>query len=413
MTIAHSPTEAAPAGVCPVPHTAYSHQKTAKPGPAPAGAVEKIADGQWRINGFAEARAILRGDSTQQAGFNAELIRQVSMSGNLPILYQEGREHLQQRKQTARFFTPKTTSENYRDLMVRQAERNLAVLRGAGRADLARLTMDMAVRVAAEVVGLTESRLPGMSDRLNAFFVTDPTQFSWRPDKLIKFALAQVRVAQFFFLDVQPAIAARRRAPREDVISHLIGLKYSDADILTECITYAAAGMATTREFICVAAWHFLEHPDLKAEYLAAPEERRQDLLEEILRLEPVVGHLYRRVTAPIELDTAEGHVTIPAGDLLDLNINAVNVDTSVAPEAPLSICPGREFAIEGVNPPVMGFGDGHHRCPGAYVAIQESDLFLTRLLAMPNLAIERPPTVTWSHLTAGYELRNFILRLN
>lgn len=54
----------------------------------------------------------------------------------------------------------------------------------------------------------------------------------------------------FFLLDVRPAIAARRREPREDLISHLISRGYSDMNILTECITYGAAGMVTTREFI-------------------------------------------------------------------------------------------------------------------------------------------------------------------
>jgi cytochrome P450 len=80
------------------------------------------------------------------------------------------------------------------------------------------------------------------------------------------------RTFSFFWLDVKPAIKAHRRTPKANVISHLIAQNYTDVDILTEYLTFAAAGMATTREFISVAAWHFLEQPELRAHYLVAPE---------------------------------------------------------------------------------------------------------------------------------------------
>ena len=57
-----------------------------------------------------------------------------------------------------------------------------------------------------------------------------------------------------------------------------------------------------------------------------------------------------------------------------------------------------------------MGFGDGAHRCAGLYVAIQESDIFLQRLLALENLSIQRAPDIGWNGATTGYELRNFIV---
>jgi cytochrome P450 len=59
-----------------------------------------------------------------------------------------------------------------------------------------------------------------------------------------------------------------------------------------------------------------------------------------------------------------------------------------------------------------MGFGDGHHRCPGSYLAIQETDIFLQRLLALETLHIERTPTLTWNELTTGYEVRKFLIAL-
>jgi hypothetical protein len=52
---------------------------------------------------------------------------------------------------------------------------------------------------------------------------------------------------------------------------------------------------------------------------------------------------------------------------------------------------------------------DGHHRCPGSYVALQETDIFLRRLLALDGLRIACTPTLRWNDLVTGYELRDCI----
>ena len=325
-----------------------------------------------------------------------------------PILYQEGKEHNEQRKQTARFFSPRTVSENYRELMEEFVGDLIGGLRRRRRAELDILSFKLAVKVAGKVVGLTDSRVPGMDRRLEAFFAGDVSEFGWDPRALLGFARNQIRVAAFFYLDVKPAIEARKKSPKEDVISHLISKGYGDGEILTECLTYAAAGMVTTREFISVAAWHMLEQPSVRERYLVSNEEERHALLQEILRLEPVVGHLYRRAIADIRLENGNGFITIPAGSLINLHTYAANSDESVTGECPLMIKPGRELQAAKVGPAVMSFGDGSHRCPGAYVAIQESDVFLRRLLALEDLRIERKPSVSWNDLVAGYELRGF-----
>ena len=239
--------------------------------------------------------------------------------------------------------------------------------------------MRLATQVAAQVVGLTNSSIKGMSSRLNTFFEGDPTEFSWRPDKLWRFLMTQSATLRFFYQDVKPAIRARRKQPGEDVISHLLSKGYSDAEILTECITYAAAGMVTTREFIVMAAWHLLENDTLRETYVNADEKARQNILQEILRLEPVVGHLYRRATKSLTLEHEGETLTIPAGARIDLDIRAANADPETVGAEPLQLCPARPLE-RGVQGAVMSFGDGHHRCPGAYIALQESDIFLTRL---------------------------------
>ena len=372
--------------------------------------IGRDAAGVWHVHGFAEAKALLRSTRTRQAGFMAERVALLPDTMRPPVLFQEGKAHFGQRTKTARFFTPATTDKNYRAFMNAYADDLVAELVAHGRADVSDLSMRLAVQVAARVVGLTDSRVPGMAERINAFFEQRQTQS--RAGRLLEELLGQWRTAKFFFLDVQSAIAVRRRAPKEDLITHLIEEGYGNAEILTECVTFAAAGMVTTREFIGVAAWHLLEHPELKTRYLNAPQGERYTLLHELLRFEPVVGHLLRRAQEDIEVQSEGQDVTIPAGDLVDVHLYSVNADETAVSDAPLTLCPERERAA-GVQPFVMSFGDSHHRCPGAFIAIQETDIFLTRLLALGGLVLEKAPELSWNEVVGGYELREFWVRLD
>ncbi len=397
---------------CPVEHISVSHKKTCLQelvGPD----IECDASGTWQIRNFDLTRSILRNSNTRQAGFRAELLAQVPHIIRQPILYQDGKLHHEQRRQTARFFAPRTVSLKYRELMEKLADRLVERLRFAGRADLSHLTLEMAVNVAAQVIGLTNSRMPGVDRRLDAFFQREIVPFSWKPRALWRLVGNQRAILAFFFLDVQPAIRARRRQPREDLISHLITQGYSNLEITTECVTFAVAGMATTREFISVAAWHLLEQPALRARYLVAPEEERYAILNEILRLEPVVGHIYRRATADLLLEHRGQSIVIRQGALIDLHIHSSNTDSDIVGEHALQICPARELAGERIPAELMSFGDGAHRCPGSYVAIQETDILLKRLLALGGLSIQCQPAMGWNDVIAGYELRKFMVALD
>ncbi|GMA41496.1 cytochrome P450 [Mobilicoccus caccae] len=222
-------------------------------------------------------------------------------------------------------------------------------------------------------------------------------------------ARALAPLSLFYVRDVRPAIVARRRERDEDVISHLIDQDYTDPEILIECVTYGAAGMVTTREYICMVAWHLLEDAELRRRYLTAEQTERHDILHEILRLEPVVGHLYRRATSDITLQDGGTVHHIPAGAVMDLSVRAANADPDVVGEDPLCVRPDRAMS-KGVRPEAMSFGDGNHRCPGNSLAIHETDILLTRLLALEPV-LESPPRLGWLDLIAGYELREVRLR--
>lgn len=404
----HADVKSATTG-CPF-HEGFSQRKTISPTPRPVPLVEQDAQGVWHIRGFDEARAVLRTEGTKQAGFRAENMDNLPSIIEPPILYLEGKPHHTQRAQTARFFTPKFTNENYRELMERLSDQIIAELKRKKQADLSLLSMRLAASVVRWIVGLTNSVLPGMERRIEAFFAEKQVKRGWSPRAIWDTINSQRTVIAFYLLDVLPAIRVRRKQPREDVISHLIGRGANDASILTECVTYGAAGMVTTREFIGVATWHMLEQPELRQRFLAASVEERRAILHEILRLEPIVGHIYRRTTETISFESEGRTITIPAGQLVNIHVYGTNDDERAVGNSPDQICPARELRDERVALPIMSFGDGHHRCPGAYVAIQESEIFLSRLLAIPTLRIVRKPQVGHDPTVAGYELRNFIV---
>jgi cytochrome P450 len=168
--------------------------------------------------------------------------------------------------------------------------------------------------------------------------------------------------------------------------------------------------MATTREFLTMAAWHLLDDPDLLARYRAGDTDQRVLLLQETLRLEPVVGHLYRRTTAPLTITAADGDHQLAVGTLIDLDIRAINADAATVGAEPLRLCPARELP-RSVPSTLMSFGDGNHRCPGGPLAIMETEVFLTTLLKL-DVVGDGAPSVRWNAVTAGYELSGFGVRL-
>lgn len=418
---------------CPVHSGA---RKTSRPDEPQEPRIE-LRDGVWHVRSAPVVRQVLRaGTTTVQAGFNVDMVREGNPRMRQPILYLDGPEHRKQRSAIARYFAPATVSRRYRDLMESLADDLVAQIGAGGVVDLSSITLRYSVEVAAQVIGLTNSDMAGMSRRLENFFAVPPMppqvdseadaepapsgggrartavrrakSLAGRFDAVAASARGMVPMGLFYLRDVRPAIAARRAEPQEDVISHLIGEGYRDHEILTECVTYAAAGMVTTREYISVATWHLLENDDLRARYLAGEEKERHAVLDEILRLEPVVGHLFRRTTEDMVLIDGDDEYPVEQGALLDLYIRSANADPRHVDGDPLQLCPGRELG-PGLKAEVMAFGDGSHRCPGNYIAIQESDIFLQRLLRLP-LRLVSPPDIDWVDLIAGYELRDVLV---
>lgn len=409
-------------GLSTVARTSYggrvtvSERRTDRPGEDGTAPIE-LVDGTWQVRALPLVRQVLREQSAHQAGFAAEVTRDAGVLTRLPVLFEDGERHREQRTAIARYFAPAVVDRRYRALMEERADDILSRLDGGQPVDLSVLTLHFSTQVAARVVGLTESDAEVMGRRLTGFFdqpasmrAAEPPTGLARVTSFLQSLPAMARLGVFYRQDVLPAIRARRAQRQEDVISHLLDQDYSSVEILMECLTYAAAGMATTREFLQITTWHLLERPDLRRRFLDGDQAARAAVLHETLRLEPVVGHLYRRATADLHLVATDGTAHhVPAGARLDLHIRSANADPEQLGADALLLRPGRDLP-PGIRPEVMSFGDGAHRCPGNALAMTESEIFLTRLLSR-DLELVSEPRLEWEDLIAGYAVRGLTVR--
>jgi cytochrome P450 len=352
------------------------------------------------VGSFAMAREILRNVAMKQGGAGADLI-DTGDPEKVPVFYLDGEVHKRKRSELARFFTPKAIAGRYRAVMESTTDALLATLQAKGEGLLDQISFQLAVAVAAEIVGLTDSDPVGMAARIKATLASIGNHRRKGLARLIGLLAQRYRALAFFLRDVRPAIKARRKNRREDIISHLIDENYPDTAILIECMTYAAAGMVTTREFIVMAAWHLFDRDDLRQRFVTGSEDDQFTILQEILRLEPIAALLHRRASAATPV--------LSAGTLLAIDIRAANTDEAVTGPCPFALDPDRAARMK-VNASYLNFGDGNHRCPGQQVALSETRVFLDRLLRLPGIRLVREPSMGWCEDLMSYELRDAII---
>ncbi|MGW7202648.1 cytochrome P450 [Streptomyces sp. NPDC054837] len=367
--------------------------------------IDRGDDGTWQVRGYHAARAVLRSTDTVQAGLGIETVEKMPARIRRPVLYRDGLEHREHRRQTARYFTPRRVDEHYRELTERIARRHLDTLQSEGEAWLEDLTFGVSIDVACGVIGLTRSRR-GIQRRLERFFPEEfgrPGLTSWHG---IYWLFRQnSNWLRIYLADVRPAVRAHRKRPADNLISHLIAEGCSHAEILGECLTYAAAGMVTTREFISVAAWHLFTDPALRERYTTGSESERLAVIHELLRLEPAVARLKRRTTDALSLPSTDGPVTVPADALVEIYVDEANTDPEAVGDTPTAVRLGRPTTT-GRYAAALSFGDGPHRCPGADIALMETNVFLGHLFAVEGIRMITPPRVTFQDEIGGYVIR-------
>jgi cytochrome P450 len=354
------------------------------------------------VDRFNFAREILRSPDMRQGGAGADQIP-VDNPEHISFFFLDGDLHRRRRAAIANFFAPKTIVSRYHAVIHRTMDMLIEKLRATGSAELDQLSFQMAVDVVAEIVGLTNSDKTQLARRVrDVLQSTVLTRRKGRLGQILQKAISAYYVMLFFQFDLLPAIKARKIEPKEDVISYMIKEGYSKQGMIIECLSYGAAGMMTTREFIVMVAWHLFTNEALKTRYLNGSEEEQFAILEEILRLEPVAAVIYRRAAKDIA-HSAGG--PLHENDLFAIDIRKSNFDEAITGECPFALDPDRAKRMKVIGS-YMSFGDGPHRCPGSQVALHETRIFIDRLLRVPGITLAQEPKLTWIDAIGSYELR-------
>jgi cytochrome P450 len=323
---------------------------------------------------FAFAREILRTPGVNQGRGVAN--QDFGNPDHISFFFLDGEPHRKRRSSVASYFTPKAVLTRYRPLMDRTMDELIAELQAKGSGVLDEMSLRLASNITAEVVGLTNSNGRRLAQVLRDLMNKNPAlgkpplyQFLHRIFAGWYYKRRTAKLTdELYFEHILPAAEARRKEPKDDVISHMAKENYSRQAMFIECMTYAGAGVSTTREFIVMCCWQLFDHPDIMERFLKGAEDEQ-----------------------------------------FAINIREVNTDASVVGECPFKLDPERAKRMKNTGA-WMSFGDGPHRCPGSQIALHETRVFLDRLLRVPGIRLAKKPEMILSVQSQGYELRGAVV---
>lgn len=235
------------------------------------------------------------------------------------------------------------------------------------------------VIVIAELIGAPASDAPLLRD-WSARMVA---MYAFGRDRAVEDAA--VAATQEFSAYLGDLAEARRKAPRADLISHLLaaeaeGDRLTKEELIATCILLLNAGHEATVHAFGNGLKALLESGLDPAEMLAP--EQVDATVEEMLRHDPPLHMFTRQVYEDMEL----GGVAVKVGDTVGLCLGAAGRDPArfAAPDRfdPLRPDPGH-----------LAFGGGAHFCLGAALARLELRVALPRLFALyPRLRLAAAP---------------------
>jgi len=238
----------------------------------------------------------------------------------------------------------------------------------------------MTSAVMGSLVGLTEADYERFRDWVGRIArILDPNM---TPEEVQDADVATVEIQDHF----ARLIKERTEEPRNDIVSHLIGVRAEDGDRLTvdEMQSTLAllflAGLDTSALTIGTGVVTLLDHPGQWAALRADPD--LETVTDEIIRWDTAAQVAHRRVLR----DTEIGGVALPEGSTISVLLGSANHDPEWFEDPDT-------FDIARRRPMHLGFGTGGHFCIGSAVARLEGSVFFPKLARrFPKLALaERP----------------------
>jgi cytochrome P450 family 150 subfamily A5 len=181
---------------------------------------------------------------------------------------------------------------------------------------------------------------------------------------------------EFLYDRLNDYVEARRREPRDDVLTGLATATFPDGstpeviDVVRVAANVFSAGQETTVRLLGTALQTIGERPDLQRR-LREDRARIPDFVEECLRMEGPVKGDFRLARTKASV----GGVDVPAG-------TTVMVLNGAAGRDPRHFDDPDEFLIDRSNAREhLAFGRGPHACPGGPLARAEARISIERLL--------------------------------
>jgi cytochrome P450 len=199
------------------------------------------------------------------------------------------------------------------------------------------------------------------------------------------------------------AMAERRKAPRDDLITDMVqlqadGAEVSDVELSVNLQALLVGGNLTTTDLIGNGVLAFLRNPAELAKLRADPKLIAA-AVEEILRYDPPITITGRIASREMEI---RGEPVEQKASVMSF-LRAANRDPAVYDD------PDR-FDITRKHVPHMAFGGGAHICIGAPLARMEGQVALARLFdRFPNLKLAEQ-TLTYRALPGFRGLEQLIV---
>jgi cytochrome P450 len=222
---------------------------------------------------------------------------------------------------------------------------------------LSGMAEELPVAVIAELLGVPDTDRPLLRPWSNAIV----KMYEYGRTAAVEDAAE--RAADQFVTYLRGLAAERRRAPGEDLLSHLVGVRDSDGDRLTEdelvttCVLLLNAGHEATVNVSGNGLLALLEHPDQLARLRDDPG-LLPTAVEEFMRFDSPLQLFERTATTDVHV----GGVTVREGQKVAALLGAANRDPAVFPD------PDR-FDVGRTDNPHITFGAGVHFCIGAPLA--------------------------------------------
>jgi cytochrome P450 len=222
---------------------------------------------------------------------------------------------------------------------------------------LSGMAVELPVAVIAELLGVPEVDRPLLRPWSNAIVKM------YEYGRTTQIEDSAERAAEEFVGYLRALADQRRRSPGEDLLSHLVSVRDSEGDRLTEdelvttCILLLNAGHEATVNVSGNGLLALLQHPDQLKRLRADPGDL-PTAIEELMRFDSPLQLFERTATEDVEI----GGITVARGQKIAALLGSANRDPAVFVE------PDRLDVGRSENPHIS-FGAGVHFCIGAPLA--------------------------------------------